>query len=710
MQQSLIQALGIVNCAILKRLDEDHFQVVHNNQDWFYALAPEAEHKSSFVFSKNSAFLEYFFVDAENFWKIGNDGQIQSGIWSEQTANALLRLEAIAAVSKGESYLVINNLEADYNKQQKTLQIARELLISNDQMQAQHDYLHARLDEVLHQKHDLQSLQKPIDEVIQKAEIGVIITDANFQLISQNPYAFELFELANQQTNTSPLEIVQGLFNKQFPEFDRIVHTSSRWHGELFWHKAPYTSKWLQLALYPVKDINQNTQNWVFILSDVSRLKYLTQKNEKLSLYDTVTNLPNRQLFWQTLEHNIETSKHCFVLYMDVKHFKRVNEIYGHQTGDHLLVNIAERVSSLLGENDLCARIGGNEFGLLLQEYKDQQQCLEFSQRLIELIEQPFYTDGDDKLQIAINIGAAHFPSDANDSEELMKFADLAMFAAKKSNKSKLSFYSKALKEASTKRLELEKSLRIAIEEGQFELYLQPIVDLHSNQIIKAEALIRWRLPDGSLTSPDEFIPLAEQTGLIIPIGNWVMTRAAEMLKTLLQHKPGLRISVNLSPRQVADRNIFDFIKSVLKHAGIPASNLELELTEGVLIESFEKVQKLLHDVRSLGISVSIDDFGTGYSSLAYLQKLPIDHLKIDRSFVRDLETNESDKAIVLAVIALAHSLKLSVIAEGVENIAQMQFLVKHQCDKAQGYLFSRPIPFDDFCQLLVMEKKNNSL
>jgi diguanylate cyclase (GGDEF)-like protein len=710
MQQSLIQALGIINCSILKRIQGRSFEVVHCNKNWFYALAPEAKGHQTFELAQSSVFLVDFLLDAEDFWQIGNDGQIQSGIWTEQSNDQLLRLEAIAAVTGGECYLIINNLEMEYSRQQKTLQVARELLISNDKVLAQHEYIHARLDEVLRINQNFQSIQEPISKVIEHADFGVLICDAKLNVISQNPNAFSIFELDKDNPDINPLDITVHLFEKQCPEYIRVIETGSHWHGELFWHKPPFTSKWLQIAIYPVKDDIRNVRNWVFIISDVSRIKYLMQRNEKLSLYDNVTDLPNRQFFWQTLEQSIEHGEPFFVLYLDIKHFKHINESHGHPAGDKLLVDLSQRLLPFLNQGDLCARIGGNEFGVILFSQQEQQECVQFAKRLIESVELPFYTEAHQKIQVGINIGAAHFPTDSSESEDLMKFADLALFSAKSSYKSSIKFYSKALKEASQKRLEMEASLRQAIEEGRFELYLQPILDLDSGEINKAEALIRWIAQDGTLINPDEFIPLAEQTGLIVPIGKWVIKRACEILKVLIQHKPNIKVSVNLSPRQIADKNLLPYISSMIETYGVPAQNLELELTEGVLIDNFDKVQRLLNEVRKMGISLSIDDFGTGYSSLAYLQKLPIDHLKIDRSFVCDLENNENGKALVLAMIAMAHSLKLGVIAEGVENIAQKNFLIEHSCETAQGFLFSKPLTFFDFQQLMIVESKRKQL
>lgn len=701
MQQSLIQALGIINCSVLKRHGEGVFEILHSNDDWFYQLCPEAKGQQRFSFADSCSYMQDFFIDAENFWKIGIDGQIQSGIWTEQVPDFLLRLEAIAAVSNGDSYLVINNLEEQYDKQQSTVQVARELLLSNDKILAQHEYLHERLEALLAKNLDLESLLEPVNKALERANFAVMICDSQLNAIKQNPDSYNLFNISTTEEKAQPIALLLSLLNQQFPEFDRVFSSNSQWNGELFWQKSPSSNKWLQVAIYPVKDEQNSAKYWIFIVSDISRMKYLVQRNEKLNQFDNVTELPNRQYFWKSLERAIGIAQPFFVLFLDVKHFKRVNELHGHHGGDQLLVDIGRRLTPLLDDDNLMARIGGNEFAVILHNMNSQTRCERLANRMIEAVEQPFYSDNQQKILVGLNVGVASCPLDACNAEELMKLADLAMFNAKRETKSTIKLYSKALKEASDKRLALEEALRKAIDEDQFELYLQPILDLKSEKIVKAEALLRWRTSDGSLIGPDVFIPVAEQTGLIVPIGKWVITRAAQMLSKLQNIDADLKISVNLSPRQIADRRLFNFILVAIQEAKIPAKNIELELTEGVLIDNFNQVQRLLSAVRDLGISIAIDDFGTGYSSLAYIQKLPIDHLKIDRSFVRDLDNNDNDKAIVLAVIAMAHSLKISVIAEGVETQSQKEFLRENKCDSVQGFLFSRPIPFDDFCALL---------
>lgn len=706
MQHSLIQALGIIDCCILKRLSQNQFEIIHCNQDWFFQFVPEAKHNNPFCFSGDSAYLDDFFIDAEEFWNMGNAGQIHSGIWSEQTQSGLLRLEAIAAIADNEKYLVISNLQQQYERQQQTLQVARELLISNDKVLAQHEYVHERLDSLLKDNQQQHQLTAPVQKAIENSGSGIIIVDSRLQPISHNPASQALFDMSESEPNQHPIDVLMQLFENQYPEYDRVFATASRWNGELFWHKPPNTSRWLQMALYPVLDDKQSVKHWLFIFSDITRLKYLLQKNEKLTLYDSLTGIPNRQFFWQQLEQQIASATPLFVLYLNIKRFKLINEIHGHATGDELLIQLSERLKPVLNKPDIIARVGGDEFAIICLKKYDNGQCREYAERLVDAVERPFYSESGQKCTVGLSIGIAHFPSDASNAEDLMKFADLAVYSAKKQSKSNVQFYSLELKEASRKRLELENALRDAIEHEQFELYLQPMLDIASGKIIKAEALIRWCLPDGEIIGPDEFIPAAEQSGLIVPIGKWVISRACEILSSMNKDQAPFKLSINLSPRQINDRQLFSFIHESLKANDIPAKSLELELTEGVLVDDYDRVQFLLNEVRNLGISVSIDDFGTGYSSLSYLKKLPIDFLKIDRSFVKDLDTDENDKAIVLAVIAMAHSLKLGVIAEGVETQQQLDFLKHNHCDSAQGFLFSKPIKVEQFYQLLNQDKR----
>lgn len=716
MDASLLTALGLVDCVVFRRISAAEFEVIHKAGNWLDELLPETVHDKVFCFEQNSAYLEDFLIDAENLWQTNKNGRIESGLWSEQLSTQLIRLEAIAVVVDNQNYLVINKLDAKYRQKQQTLQIARELLLSTDRISAQHDYLHARFDELLsNQPNQTLTSQQPVALALTQTDLAVAILDADLHLLNSNPALRNLFDDTNIKINIPPDKLLLDLFRAQYPECDRIFSTASSWTGEIYWLNPPQQGKWLKLSIHPIKNDEQKAHNWLLSVSDVTQVKYLLKRNEKLTHFDVLTNLPNRQYFWQQLESKIQKNRPFYLLYIDIKQFKRINELHGHVVGDEVIKDLSKRLNAITHADDMIAKIGGTEFAVIMDlnhlhaqiSAQDQEQCMKFAEELIHASCLPFYLSSGIKCEIGLNVGAAAFPKDTNNAEELMKYADLAVYSAKKKTESSIAFYSKELIDASRKRIEMEDALRSAIENQEFELFLQPMLDLASGQIIKAEALIRWHHPNGYLVSPDEFIPLAEQTGLIIPIGKWVIKEACAILKRLSALSKEIKLSINLSPRQISDRQLFEFIKDSVVKAQINPRQFELELTEGVLIENYDKVHYLLDEVHKLGMSVSIDDFGTGYSSLAYLQKLPIGQIKIDRSFVKEINENsqDSDRAIILAVIAMAHSLKLEVIAEGVETELQREFLKKNNCNIAQGYFFSRPVPYGDFCVLLKKQK-----
>lgn len=715
MDASLLAALGFLDCIVFQRLSPTEFEVLYKAGNWLDELLPETVGSKIFSFEHNSAYLEDFLIDAENLWLVNKNGRIDSGMWSEQLSNQVIRLEASAVVADKQSYLIVNKLNAKYKQKQETLQIARESLLTADKISAQHDYLHSRLEELLSEPERAFTANQPVTQALAQTDLGVAIFDADLLLLNSNPALRSIFDDTNIKTNLPADKLLLELFRNQYPECERIFSTASYWSGEIFWLNPPLQGKWLKLSIQPIKNDAQVVQNWLFSVSDVTQVKYLLKRNEKLTHFDALTNLPNRQYFWQNLEKKIQQNRPFYLLYLDIKQFKRINEIHGHLIGDEVIRELSIRLNNLVNADDMIAKIGGTEFAVILElkhshaqiSSTDQEYAVTFAEKLIGTSCLPFYLSSGLKCEVGLNVGVAAFPKDSSSAEDLMKYADLAVYAAKKKSISSISFYSKELVDASRKRIEMEDALRNAVQNQEFELYLQPILDLSNGQIIKAEALIRWHHPDGHMVSPDEFIPLSEQTGLIIPIGKWVIKEACAILKRLTFQGEPIKLSINLSPRQVGDRQLFEFISDTLIESQVNPQQLEIELTEGVLIDNYDKVHFLLDEVRKLGISISIDDFGTGYSSLAYLQKLPIDQLKIDRSFVNEINENsqDSDGAIILAVIAMAHNLKLEVIAEGVETELQRDFLKQHNCNIAQGYLFSRPLPYDQFCELLAAQK-----
>ncbi|MBO1254970.1 bifunctional diguanylate cyclase/phosphodiesterase [Alteromonas sp. 5E99-2] len=705
---ALFEILGLVDCAILKHEKENEFTVIHAPLGWFYWLFPNANVNHAINIDDNHSFISNFLLDANEFWLEPDSNQISSGIWSESImapsgGEKLLCLECVAAYANGEKLLVIKNAQTAHENKQETLQVARETLLSHDKILAQHDYLSQKLQGVIKQNSTVLELHLPIEQAIQNTEIGVIITDSEKTPLFSNLAAFSSFALDPVRTDTTPLAIVQQLIETQFPESSPVFLNDKSWNGELYWHCPPDFDKWLQVTIKPVKNHMGSTSHWIIAISDTTRLKHLLQKNENLMLKDALTGLPNRQYMWKFLEKKCLSNSPFNLLFIDILRFKRINELYGHTNGDKILKDIATKLLSIESNTCHVARIGSARFAVisLLNEYTDTSEQRVAARILYEdineMMSEPFLTQKRTSYTIDSNMSVALYPEDTTDAESLVKAADMALTELQDNQDSNFQFYSIEMSKANEKRLQLEVKLKNAVDKDDFRIYLQPIIDTETERVVKAEALIRWTTPEGEMISPDVFIPIAEQTGLIIPLGNWVIRQVCDLLTYLREKKINIKLSINLSPKQVSDRYLFDFIKETAIQSGIDAQRLELELTEGVLLNNYDKAVSLLTSLRNMGVSISIDDFGTGYSSLSYLKNLPIDYLKIDRSFISELESNDDDRAIVLAILAMAKQLNISVIAEGVETKEQREFLNCHDCEEIQGFYYSKPIPVDEF-------------
>ncbi len=439
------------------------------------------------------------------------------------------------------------------------------------------------------------------------------------------------------------------------------------------------------------------------------------QKILRLAYYDQVTGLPNRAYLKDYLASALAAAvrhhKQMAVMYFDLDHFKRINDTLGHGAGDVLLEQAAQRLNECVRGSDMLvrgaqrvahddrqaehtmARFGGDEFVLVLNDLEDAYGVARVARRLQDAFVTPFKI-GSDELFVTSSIGIAMYPDDGADAETLLRNADAAMYDAKQHGRNNYSFYMKEMNARARDRLSLEGRLRKAIEQEQFELHYQPQLDLRNNQLIGLEALVRWADPEKGLISPMEFIPLAEETGLIVPLGEWILKRACQQMRAWNGSAlGGVRVAINLSLRQVKEKNFAALVGEVLAANQLPASQLELELTESVLMEDSDGPGRILDSLKAMGLSLSIDDFGTGYSSLSYLKRFAINSLKIDRSFVRDMEADGNDQAIITAIIAMAHKLNLDVVAEGVETREQALLLRQLNCDQIQGYWLSRPLP-----------------
>jgi diguanylate cyclase (GGDEF)-like protein len=439
--------------------------------------------------------------------------------------------------------------------------------------------------------------------------------------------------------------------------------------------------------------------------AEIEKEKASAQRIEHIAYHDALTGLPNRALFSKLLERALQEGKRygrrLAVMFVDLDRFKNINDTLGHEAGDALLNDVAARLRASLRASDTVARLGGDEFVILVPEVDDEAGLAAVAEKLLAAIARPLACAGQE-FRVTASVGVAVYPADGLDEPTLMKHADIAMYQAKEDGKNTFAFYADDLNHHSLERLAFESNLRRALEHEQLELHYQPKVDSRTSRVTGVEALLRWRHPDLGLVAPARFIPIAEETGLIVPIGRWVLrTACAQQVAWRRMGLPDLRMAVNLSARQFADDNLLRDVETIVRETGIAPGALEIEITESVLMMDIPKALGVLKAFKALGIRLSVDDFGTGYSSLANLKRFPVDTIKVDRSFVRELPANGEDRAIADAIIAMGRTLGMCIVAEGVETGAQADFLREHGCDEIQGFFYSRPVPAGDLQRLL---------
>jgi diguanylate cyclase (GGDEF)-like protein/PAS domain S-box-containing protein len=535
-------------------------------------------------------------------------------------------------------------------------------------------------------------------KVFNHTPTGIVVTDDAHRIVSSNPAAtlmtgYESVELSGQS--------VFGFINLEDGQTAEAqqeqIALRGVWSGELEVSRKDGETFPAGIRVSRVDDpLSGLPAHFIWILADITERKQAEERMRHIAQHDALTGLPNRlSLLIRLAQLLPDARRHQWsvaIMFLDLDRFKVINDTLGHQVGDELLREVACRLSAVVRETDFVARLGGDEFVVILPGVNMPADAAIVASKIIASLSTPVQVDGND-LHTSPSIGISIFPADGPDGDTILKHADTAMYHAKAAGRNNYQFYAPEMNKAALERLDIERKLRHAIDRNELALCFQPQFKAQSRKPTGVEALLRWHHPVDGMISPDRFIPVAEETGLIVPIGEWVLVTACrEMRRWIDAGLEPVRIAVNVSARQLRRRDFCETVAGVLAETALPADLLELEITESSVMENPEEAIDILQRIGSMGVSLAIDDFGTGYSSLAYLKLFPIDHLKIDRSFVRDIEHDLNDRAIAFGTIALAHSLGLNVIAEGVETEDQLELLRANGCDEVQGYLFSKPL------------------
>lgn len=555
------------------------------------------------------------------------------------------------------------------------------------------------LDNNINVVHDIEFENEIIGRLFIQADVSHLYDDIFDYLAFTSSMAFVALALATlllfrlSLTITRPIKKLTGLMDSVIKNNDYSVRLESSSSDELGILTRGFNEMLAHIQVNDEKLAHELTE------------RYKAEKHlDKLAYYDVITGIPNRHSFQEKLEQAIElslkTNKLMALLFLDLDNFKTVNDTLGHKTGDLLLKQASSRLSNVVRQSDYICRIGGDEFAIIIEHINDIEDVSTVTKKCIECLSNPFVFDGKNFF-IGVSIGLSVCPDDAVTANDLLVNADMAMYEAKVNGKNNYQYFNKEMNVVHNNKYQLESDLRHAIELGQLELYYQPQIDMRSGELSGVEALMRWNHPERGMVAPDEFIPVAEETGLILQLGEWLLNTACHHAKKIEDSElKGITVALNISGMQIHEEDFIDTVWSALKESKATRNYLEFEITESILMDNSELVSRNINQLKSLGIHLSIDDFGTGFSSMGYLKSFPISKLKIDKSFITGLPHSDKDTAITQAVIAMSHSLNIKVVAEGVEHGSQVDLLRDFNCDLLQGYYYAKPMPFDDLFKL----------
>ncbi|MFC1747790.1 EAL domain-containing protein [Pseudomonadota bacterium] len=575
---------------------------------------------------------------------------------------------------------------------------------------AELETLNERLESELKDKKKADERNKLSTQVFENVAESIIVSDPKGNIIYINSACTSISGYSGEELLGKTPAILRSNHhdNDFYKQMWHSLLSTGQWQGEV-WNRrksGEVYPQWLNIS--SIKDDSGELSHYVALGRDITELKRAEKKIFHQAYHDPLTGLPNRLLFEDRLKQSVSragrSEKKLAVMFLDLDHFKNLNDSLGHQTGDLFLKQVADQFVNCLRTEDTVSRLGGDEFTVILEGIESKEDASTVAQKLIDIFSTPFDVEGNE-IYLGVSIGLSLFPTDSDDVETLIKYADLAMYHAKASDRNNYQFFKTDLESQVVEQVSMEKHLRKGMVNKEFQAYYQPIINPVHGNITGMEALMRWDRPGYGLVSPAIFIPIAEEKGLIVSMGEWILNHACEYVAALNKRrdKP-LTLSVNLSARQFREKDLPKTVERILKESGLAPASLFLEITETTLMDNMELSVATMEKLRSMGIRLSLDDFGTGYSSLNYLKQFPLDVLKLDHTFVKDIPEDSDATKIAAAIISLAKGLGLQVIAEGVENSQQLMFLERHQCERVQGFLFSRPVPGDEFEQLLLKQ------
>ena len=670
----------------------------------------ESEAKFSQIFSESPDSIAIIDFDTMNVMDVNNRFLESGGYTAEEVlgkpiSNLMadpddVKTAAKLVNSKGRA----NNLEIDIiNKEGKT--IPSRVSISSIDISGKTALLCIATDVSTQRETEskLRRSEQRFRGTFQNAPLGMMLADTTGRIFQANRFSADL--LAYEEKQLPGMHLSRLVPTRDRPRLLEILEQLLAGDLSLSESERKLIAKngveiWVNLHTVLQKADDGSPLYFIIQMADITEMKRSQERMERLAFYDTLTDLANRRLFNDRLQQAITRTqrnhKSAALFYLDLDQFKRVNDTLGHDAGDALLKHVSLRLQKCVRKEDTVARPGGDEFTIILVDINSISDASRVAEKILAELRKPIAIAGQ-QLVVTTSIGITMMPQDASDPQTLMRNADMAMYKAKERGRNNYQFFLEDMNRTAKNRLQIETELREALKRDQFELFFQPKVRLTDQQFTGVECLIRWQHPTRGLLGPNEFIEIAEDTGVIVDMGSWVIEHACNAARQLrAEYSDDFQVALNISPRQFKDPNLVTTIRRCLREANLPPEALEIEITETMLMQDIEAATQTVQRLHDIGTSLAIDDFGTGYSSLNYLKKFPIDTVKVDRSFVMDIPKSEDDMAITSAVIAMAHQLKMSVVAEGVETHAQRKFLENHDCEYAQGYLFGKPMPMEE--------------